>query len=304
LSLEAALILSAGFGTRMGEIGKVLPKPIWPLYETNLIDLQIKFCRLKGIKNIYINTHYLHHLIKDHIEKNNYDEVHILHEESILDSGGAVHNFFKHTNHKNVLYLAGDQFFFFDDVSWNQGVSKIKDSRAVLFTMNAQATDKYREFIIEDDILRDIKEHINNEEYITYSGLGFINLEDFKYKSGPSNFFESVADYKNQRVLTINPSNQEYWDFGTEDLYFKNCFKVLKSKGRFNKFLLDQKAILPEQCSESKDSYRSEFQSVLNFDSQASLESLPGPSIVLSGKNLKTKGRGLYFNDKYQEVSF
>ncbi|MDH5581377.1 MAG: sugar phosphate nucleotidyltransferase [Bdellovibrionales bacterium] len=302
MSLEAALILSAGFGTRMGEIGKVLPKPLWPLYEKNVIDLQIQFCRWKGIKNIYINTHHLHELIKDFIEKNNHKDVHILHEDEILDSGGAIHNFFKNTNHKNVLYLASDQFYFFDDSSWRKGVNELKNSRAVLFTMNALGTDKYREFVIENDRLIDIRDHIDSNNYITFSGLGFINLEDFKYRSGPSNFFDSVANYKNEKVITINPVEQEYWDFGTYDLYFKNCFEVLKSKGRFNRFLLDTNSIRSELYHDKRCSYKSNDPLVLNFTSQINSKPLPGPSIIMRGDDLDPRGCGLYYNDEYQEV--
>ncbi|PJB53459.1 MAG: nucleotidyltransferase family protein, partial [Bdellovibrio sp. CG_4_9_14_3_um_filter_39_7] len=56
MSINTGLILCAGKGTRMGAIGKVLPKPLWPLFEKTLIDWQIIQMMKLGIKNIYINT--------------------------------------------------------------------------------------------------------------------------------------------------------------------------------------------------------------------------------------------------------
>ena len=37
------LILSAGFGTRMGPIGKALPKVLWPIFEEALLGIQIEY---------------------------------------------------------------------------------------------------------------------------------------------------------------------------------------------------------------------------------------------------------------------
>ena len=44
MQLDFAYILAAGKGTRMGEIGKVVPKPLWPIYEKSLLELQVAWC--------------------------------------------------------------------------------------------------------------------------------------------------------------------------------------------------------------------------------------------------------------------
>ena len=41
--VENALILAAGAGTRMGEIGKVLPKVLWPVFECSLLELEVLY---------------------------------------------------------------------------------------------------------------------------------------------------------------------------------------------------------------------------------------------------------------------
>ena len=49
MQIDYALILSAGLGTRMGEIGKILPKVLWPIYFKSLLELQIRYCQSLGI---------------------------------------------------------------------------------------------------------------------------------------------------------------------------------------------------------------------------------------------------------------
>ena len=45
MKVNKALILSAGFGTRMGEIGKTLPKILWPIFDKSLLELQVLYLK-------------------------------------------------------------------------------------------------------------------------------------------------------------------------------------------------------------------------------------------------------------------
>ena len=57
MKVDHVLILAAGKGTRMGKIGKVLPKVLWPIFAKNLIELQVSFAKkLAPNSNIYANV--------------------------------------------------------------------------------------------------------------------------------------------------------------------------------------------------------------------------------------------------------
>lgn len=80
--IDTAIIMSAGLGTRMGDIGKILPKPLWPLYEKSLLEIQIRYLKKKGISKIYINTHHHHDQIEKLLTDLNIENVEILYEKS------------------------------------------------------------------------------------------------------------------------------------------------------------------------------------------------------------------------------
>lgn len=245
MPIDYALILSAGLGTRMGEIGKRVPKVLWPVYFKTLLELQIRYCQDLGISKIYINTHFLHDEIVSFLKSAELlDSVTLLHENPLLDSGGAIHNLAQRDEIKyqgNLLLVNGDQFLFFNDEVWSDAKNRIKNCRAVLFGIRVEKDSAYNETVVENYRLLEIKKNtLKNKDYITYSGLGLLNLSGLRPVKGISRFFETVADYKSDTVEMLTPDEFEYWDFGTADIYVKNIFK-LKShearKGRLGQML-------------------------------------------------------------------
>lgn len=239
MQIDNALILSAGLGTRMGEIGKFIPKVLWPVYFKTLLELQIRHCEDLGVKKIYVNTHFLHEEIVHFLKSQNlYERVTLLYEDPLLDSGGAIHNLASRgeVNYQgNLLLVNGDQFLFFNKNYWNQALNKINNCRAVLFGIKVDKDASYNQTILKNDQLVEIKKNSEKDhDYITYSGLGLLNLNGLKPVKGISRFFETVADYQTEKVDFVVPENFEYWDFGTAENYAQNIFQLNESVGRKN----------------------------------------------------------------------
>lgn len=232
MQVDYALILSAGFGTRMGEIGKQIPKVMWPIFEKKLIDLQICYCRDLGVNQIFINTHYLSDAIENHIKKNYGNEIVILNELPLLDSGGAIHNMAaqKNVNYTgNVLMVNGDQFLFFDKKLIKKALELLEFNRAVLFGIEVEKNSNYNETKTENGKLISIEKPSKLENFITYSGLGILKLDRLTKTPGISKFFSTVIDYKNESTYMLTPES-EYWDFGTAEIYYKNILKILEAQ--------------------------------------------------------------------------
>jgi aminoglycoside/choline kinase family phosphotransferase/dTDP-glucose pyrophosphorylase len=88
-----ALILAAGFGTRLLPHTQTLHKSLFPIAGRPLIDIIIDQLVQNGCAGIMINTHHLHEEISAHIYSRNYPiPVFTRFEEKILGTGGAIKN--------------------------------------------------------------------------------------------------------------------------------------------------------------------------------------------------------------------
>lgn len=237
MQIDYALILSAGLGTRMGEIGKKLPKALWPVFYKSLLELQVDYCHDLGIKRIFINTHFLSEEIENYVRADaKFADVVILHEDPLLDSGGAIHNMASRgdVNYSGTLLLVNaDQFLFFDKQYFQEAFSALENSRAALFGIRVEKGSKYNETILVDDQLKEIRKTDGLSDYMTYSGLGLLKLDSLEPVGGITKFFETVANYKKERIHFVVPPKFEYWDFGTAEIYFnsiKNIYQNIKEE--------------------------------------------------------------------------
>ena len=86
-----ALILAAGFGTRLRPFTEDTPKPLFPIAGRPLLDILIRNLQDAGCEAIIINTHHLYLKIKSFIAKQSYTiPVCTRHEPEILGTGGAI----------------------------------------------------------------------------------------------------------------------------------------------------------------------------------------------------------------------
>ena len=86
-----ALILAAGYGTRMDTLTKDVPKPLLKIKNKTLISYAIDLVKNMSFDKIYINTHYKHFMVEEFISEN-YPDIVISYEETILGTGGGIKN--------------------------------------------------------------------------------------------------------------------------------------------------------------------------------------------------------------------
>ncbi|HKJ98927.1 MAG TPA: sugar phosphate nucleotidyltransferase [Desulfotignum sp.] len=90
-----ALILAAGFGTRLLPYTKTIPKPLFTLGSIPVLEHTIHLLIRSGCRQIIINTHYMPELITGFIKKHKKEfdaQIRCIHEPDILDTGGAIAN--------------------------------------------------------------------------------------------------------------------------------------------------------------------------------------------------------------------
>tara|TARA_Y100001970_G_C14147283_1_gene810592 strand:- start:503 stop:1183 length:681 start_codon:yes stop_codon:yes gene_type:complete len=106
------LILCAGFGNRMLDLTINTPKPLLKIKNTTLLGNAINFFTDIGVKEIFINTHYLQNKIEKYIIKNFKDyPLNLIYEPSILGTGGGVKNIFNYTTDNKICVINSDIFW-------------------------------------------------------------------------------------------------------------------------------------------------------------------------------------------------
>ena len=86
-----ALILAAGYGMRMDNLTKDIPKPLLKIKNKTLISYAIDLIKNMSFDKIYINTHYKHNMLERFVSEN-YPDISISYEETILGTGGGIKN--------------------------------------------------------------------------------------------------------------------------------------------------------------------------------------------------------------------
>ena len=111
------LVLAAGYGDRMDDLTKNIPKPMLKINQKMLIDYAIEIAQKISHQRIFVNTHYKNQVLESYI-KENYLDILISHEPNILGTGGAI----KKIQNEDLLVLNTDNL-------WQETfVNEIKES--------------------------------------------------------------------------------------------------------------------------------------------------------------------------------
>jgi NDP-sugar pyrophosphorylase family protein len=107
-----ALILAGGFGTRLREITKNIPKAMVPIAGKPFLQHQIRFLRQQGLTEIVLAVHHMGDQIKAYFGNGKRHGVDITYseEEIPLGTGGAIKNAQKYIGNERFLVLNGDTY--------------------------------------------------------------------------------------------------------------------------------------------------------------------------------------------------
>jgi len=86
-----ALLLAAGYGTRLYPITKTIPKCLVPINGKPLLEYWLENLSIVGVKEFLINTSYLSEQVESFVEKSKYkDKITLVYEEELLNTGGTI----------------------------------------------------------------------------------------------------------------------------------------------------------------------------------------------------------------------
>jgi len=86
-----ALLLAAGFGTRLRPITETIPKCLVPIHGKPLLSYWLELLFPFTIERVLINTHYLPDVVRTYVEASPWRErIDLVHEDRLLGTGGTV----------------------------------------------------------------------------------------------------------------------------------------------------------------------------------------------------------------------
>ena len=183
MRISTALILCAGYGKRLNPITLKTPKPLIKINEITLLENSIIFLEKLEVKNIKINTFYLHDQIQNFILnfKSN-SNIEIFNDGNvILDTGGGILNLINRSDENDFIVLNPDTMWGENYLETTLNMishyfeKKIKNLLMIVNKENSFDKRMKGDFSLSDKLL--LK---NKENKFIYTGLQIINKSLFK----------------------------------------------------------------------------------------------------------------------------
>ncbi|HCY87193.1 MAG TPA: nucleoside-diphosphate-sugar pyrophosphorylase [Desulfobacteraceae bacterium] len=228
-----ALVLAAGFGTRLAPYTRILPKPLFTLNARPVLDLAIERLLACGCTKIFINTHHLAQQIQDHVSAHPHREtLETVYEPEILDTGGAVANLRAH--------LEDDDFFVVNadivcdlDLSQLMQIHKGSNAAATLAVHNDIRFNKLKVVQETDGTARVAHFKEPAETGMTFTGIQAVSPAIFDHMPDTP-IFSSIDVYKRLcpegRIHAFVPEDIYWQDIGTPDSYRSTSRKFLAGR--------------------------------------------------------------------------
>ena len=242
LVTNQAMILAAGYGIRMLPITQHIPKPLVEFNGQPLIHNLIEKLQSNNINDITLNSHHLYEKIEFSIRKKFKEDIKIIVEKKILDTGGGIKNAMNYGyikgNDKPIFILNGDIFWIeknqtiFERLSekWESNemdvLLTLKDKRD-LFGYNGPGDYNLSGSETDCDIIL----NKDKERNYVYAGINLINCKLIKAIEEDKFSLKDVFDtaMQNKRLYGLIEKQDQWFHIGTvEDLkaaerFIKKC---------------------------------------------------------------------------------
>jgi NDP-sugar pyrophosphorylase family protein/thiamine kinase-like enzyme len=238
-----ALILAAGFGTRLLPYTQAIPKPLFTLLSKPMLEHTIQKLVDSGCEQILINTHHLQELIQSFVQQSRYsDIIQAIYEPVILDTGGAIANAEPFLKESAFFVINSD---IISDIDLKK-VYKFHESSNCLATLVLHDHDKFNKITIDNSLF--IQNFNATTNGFAFTGVQVLSPQIFDCFPGQHNksdrkIFSSIEVYKKlckeKEVKAFVDTNIFWSDMGTCDSYSKTSLLLLAA----TQFKIDQKQI-------------------------------------------------------------
>ena len=225
-----ALILSAGYGTRLRPHTNHTPKALFPIAGQPLIDIIIKRLIRMGASDIIINVHHLHDQITRFVKDANYPvKVVTRYEKKILGTGGAIKNISDFMDDQPFIVINSDILTDIDikavyefHKQHDHPATLVMHDYPVYNNVKVDRNDEIIEFL-------NLKNNPGTGNCMAFTGIQILDPSVLEFI--PDNPFVSSIDVYRKMLKTglkikaYTATNHFWRDIGTPESYFEAVYK-------------------------------------------------------------------------------
>jgi NDP-sugar pyrophosphorylase family protein len=216
-----AMILAAGFGTRLGPLTQKRPKALMPVGNRPIIDWIIDYLKEQGVRNIVVNAHHLYDQILNHLCDNSAFGINIevRVEKEILGTGGGIRNTMDFWNGTPFIVINGDTLTDIDI----SGAYRAHERRGNMVTLVLHDKAPFNQIEIDNQLnIKDIA-HGDLPNRLAFTGIHIIDPKLLEFL--PEGVFSNIVECYRDLIKSDNPirgflSKGHIWqDIGTVETY-------------------------------------------------------------------------------------
>ena len=238
-----ALILAAGFGTRLRPLTLKAPKPMIPFYGFPFLD-HAKNILSKHIEssNTFINTHYLHEIVEDHINKSPlYKGVQLSYEKEILGTGGSINPIRTMVGDDDLLIYNSD---IISDIDIQKLIKEHKDSNNIATMVLLKNSDKTKTqlYTVNNHIEQIGGEEIPCDNSYSFTGVHIVSKTfiDNIPKSGFQNIIDTYKSLLETKKIGFTLHEGIWFDLGTPQSLLDTHLKIASNKSYYDSLNIDR----------------------------------------------------------------
>ena len=216
-----AMILSAGFGTRLKQYTEDIPKALVPYRNIPMINYQLDILKDLGVSEVIVNAHHHSDKLIEYFSENDFGiKVIVITEDEILGTGGGILNAAEHLKEEDFFLVLNV------DIETDMDFRRMIDyhvSKDPLATLAVQKreTRRYLEFDSDMNLVRRAREDTEAEDEYAFNGIHIISNRIFQ-KGFEVKFDDILEIY----FTAIKNGSENVKGFDAGDCSFKDIGKV------------------------------------------------------------------------------
>jgi mannose-1-phosphate guanylyltransferase len=231
-----AIILSAGYGTRLRPLTDRLPKPLVPILGTPILSHIIRRLKECNVSDIGVNIHHKFEVIEEYLETKHAEQnITLSFEKDIMGVAGGIGGFREYLKGEDLFIVHNGDIL--SNISLNRILSEQKD-RVPLCTMVVHDCDGYNNVSVDEHgnviDIRGVLKPYTASRLLAYTGISFMSSEVLSLiPEGPSDLVPVLLDIIKKgkgRVKAVEVKDCAWMDVGTIGNYFSVHKEILVNK--------------------------------------------------------------------------